>query len=59
MVCSSRRDGKSHYAVTVRIRSVENVHGCVIQASKLGLLSKLERAGLSLRDVEKLLPLSK
>lgn len=27
------------------------------QASKLGLLSKLENAGLSLKDVEKLLPL--
>lgn len=27
------------------------------QASKLGLLSKLEAAGLTLKDVEKLLPL--
>lgn len=27
------------------------------QASKLGLLSKLEKAGLTLKDVEKLLPL--
>jgi len=39
-------------------------HGCCVshclarsQASKLGLLSKLEKAGLTLKDVEKLLPL--
>lgn len=30
---------------------------CLSQASKLGLLSKLEAAGLTLKDVEKLLPL--
>lgn len=29
----------------------------LLQASRLGLLSKLEKAGLTLRDVEKALPL--
>lgn len=35
--------------------SLDTLHCC--QASELGLLSKLEKAGLTLKDVEKLLPL--
>lgn len=46
--------GPPHHHTPYPILSPES---SLLQASKLGLLSKLEKAGLTLKDVEKLLPL--